>query len=143
VKKYFLIVSVLITGVLSTNLHAENFDGSKNLFCSVKEAIECYPASRCNEVANDVLNLPNFINIDFKKKLITGKLTNGEEHRSKIERIEHVDGKITLAGAEEDLKEQPDGVAWNMSINKSKGNFTISAAGDDVAFVVFGACTTP
>jgi len=132
----------LITGALSTNLHAENFDGSKNLFCSLKESIECYPTTKCEEVPNNVLNLQNYLNIDFKKKLITGKLTNGEEHRSNIERIEHVGGKITLAGAEEDLKEQPDGVAWNMSINKSKGNFTVSAAGDDVAFIIFGACTT-
>ena len=140
-KKYILIVSVLIAGVLNIDVHSEDFDGSKNLFCFVKEAIECYPASKCDEVANEVLNLPNFLNIDFKKKLITGKLTNGEEHSSKIERIEHVDGKITLAGAEDDLKEQPDGVAWNMSINKSKGNFTVSAAGDDVAFIIFGVCT--
>jgi hypothetical protein len=142
VRIFVLIILFLIIANYSTNLFSDDFDGSKSLFCSVKEAIECYPASKCEEVANDVLNLPNFINIDFKKKLITGKLTNGEEHRTKIERIEHVDGKITLAGAEEDLKEQPDGVAWNMSINKSKGNFTITAAGDDVAFVIFGACTT-
>ncbi|NIT14239.1 MAG: hypothetical protein GTN99_08390 [Candidatus Dadabacteria bacterium] len=138
-----LIILFLVIANYSTNLFSDDFDGSKSLFCSVKEAIECYPASGCNEVANDVLNLPNFINIDFKKKLITGKLTNGEEHSSKIERIEHVDGKITIAGAEDDLKEQTDGVAWSMSINKTKGNFTVSASGDDVAFIVFGACTTP
>ncbi len=138
-----LIISFLIVAGNSKNLFAGDFDGSKNLLCSVKEAIECYPASQCNEVTNEVLNLPNFINIDFKKKLITGKLTNGEEHRTEIERIEHVDGKITLEGAEEDLKEQPDGVAWSMSINETKGNFTVSAAGDEVAFVIFGACIIP
>lgn len=140
---YYFFNLILIVGLFSIKVSAENFDGKKNLFCSVKEAIECYPTSNCNEVSTDVLNFPNFIDIDFKNKTIRGLLSNGEEHKSNIERTEHVDGKITLSGAEEDLKEQVDGVGWSMSLNKTSGKYTIVAAGDDVGFVIFGACTVP
>ena len=49
---------------------------------------------------------------------------------------------MMLQGAEDGRKSDRDGVAWSMSVSKDKGDMVLTASGDGVAFVVFGACTS-
>jgi hypothetical protein len=58
-----------------------------------------------------------------------------------IERSEHLDGKLILQGADEGIEDVRDGLAWSMVIDETSGKMLLSAAGDGVAFAVFGACT--
>jgi hypothetical protein len=57
-----------------------------------------------------------------------------------IERFEPVDGKLMLQGAEDGYEGISDGVGWTIAISEDTGRGVLTASGDEVAFVVFGAC---
>lgn len=54
--------------------------------------------------------------------------------------MEKVDGKLILQGAEDGLEGVRDGVGWTLVISEDTGKFVLTASGEEVAFVVFGAC---
>jgi len=56
-----------------------------------------------------------------------------------IERQEVVDGKLILQGAEDGYEKMRDGLGWTMAISEATGQVVLTASGDQVAFVVFGA----
>jgi hypothetical protein len=56
-----------------------------------------------------------------------------------IERQEVVDGKLILQGAEDGYEKIHDGLGWTIAISEGSGQVVLTASGDQVAFVVFGA----
>ena len=98
--------------------------------------IECISGGECQEVAPASVNIPQFLRIDVKKNVITGTLEGGATRTTKIERMEHVNGRLVLQGGE-------DGKAWSISIHEETGKAVLTASGDDVGFVGFGACLLP
>ncbi len=51
-----------------------------------------------------------------------------------------VDGKLILQGAEDGYQSVRDGLGWTIAIAEDTGRVVMTASGDQVAFVVFGAC---
>jgi hypothetical protein len=87
------------------------------------------------------VNLPNFFQIDFSARKLSA--VNGSENKrtSKIKSMETLDGKLFLQGADDGIEGVRDGLAWSISISQETGRLVMSASGENVAFVVFGACT--
>ena len=52
-----------------------------------------------------------------------------------------MDGKLILQGAEDGYAEMRDGLGWTMAISEESGLVVLTTSGDEVGFVVFGACT--
>ena len=48
---------------------------------------------------------------------------------------------MIVEGAEEGYEGVKDGLGWSMTISESTGKLVLTAFGDQVGFVVFGACT--
>jgi hypothetical protein len=116
-------------------VHAGDFDGSKPLVCAMIEAFECGPTTGCESGTPESNGLSRFLRVDVgKKEVRTTK--QSREKPSKIERVDHADGVLLLSGTQ-------SGRGWNLAINESTGYMVLSVAGDQVAFVVFGACTRP
>jgi hypothetical protein len=44
-----------------------------------------------------------------------------------------------LQGAEDGYEKMRDGLGWTMAISEESGQVVLTASGDQVAFVVFGA----
>jgi hypothetical protein len=84
--------------------------------------------------------LPQFMRIDVSKNEISA-IPATETPASNIERMESVDGKLILQGAEDGSASERDGVGWTMAIAQDSGKTVLTASGDQVAFIVFGACT--
>jgi predicted regulator of Ras-like GTPase activity (Roadblock/LC7/MglB family) len=59
---------------------------------------------------------------------------------SRIENLERIDGKLILQGAENGYKEVRDGTGWSIAVSEETGKIVLTESGDQVAFVVFGAC---
>jgi len=114
---------------------AGDFDGSKPLICAAIKVLECTTKGECDEVSAASVNLPRFLKFDFAGKTISGKLEGSQEKTSGIEGMKRIKGKLILHGGEE-------GMGWSMIISEAAGNMTLTAADDQVGFVVFGACTT-
>ena len=127
--------------ILSPFTMAEPFDGGKTMLCASQHAHECDAGSDCATVTVASVNLPDFFLVDTGKKLISATPESGSTSTTTIERVEHLDGKLMLQGADDGIKDVRDGAGWTMSINESTGKMVMTTAGDGFAVVVFGACT--
>jgi hypothetical protein len=135
--------SIILAGslALSAVAMAEPFDGGKIMLCANQYASECVAGTDCENVSAASVNLPDFFLVDAGKKLISATPESGSTATTSIERVEHLDGKLMLQGADDGIKDVRDGAGWTMSINEATGKMVMSTAGDGFAVVVFGACT--
>ena len=53
-----------------------------------------------------------------------------------------IDEKLFLQGADDGVEGVRDGLAWSLAIDQTTGKMVLTASGDAVGFVIFGACTT-
>ena len=126
---------------LSSVALAEPFDGGKMILCANQYASECVAGTDCVNVSPGGVNLPNFFQVNTGEKLISAAPESGLTSTTTIERVEHLDGKLMLQGADDGIKDVRDGAGWTMSINEVTGQMVMTTAGDGFAVVIFGACT--
>lgn len=140
--------SLKILGLIAFIIHlfsltvlAEDFDGSRSLLCATMDVVECLPGGNCQRVTHDSIDVPKFVIINFKDNNLSIPGAPKNRPPSKIERTESVDGKLILQGAEDGIEGVRDGLGWTIAISEQTGDMVFSASGEQVAFVVFGACT--
>ena len=126
---------------LPSQVLAGDFDGSMPLLCASTEVIECIPVEGCDRVTPEAANLPRFLKINFEDKTISAPSGSQKGRSTAIERMEHIDGKLIIQGAEDGVEGVRDGMGWTMAINEESGDMVLTASGDKAGFVVFGACT--
>lgn len=131
----------LCATTLSTSLWAGDFDGSKPLICASTQLMECEAGEPCRQVSAERIDAPQFFRIDFKAKAIQLARAQGDARSTQIERMETVDGKLILQGAEDREPDVADGLGWSLAISQERGSMVLTGSGDETAFVIFGACT--
>ena len=134
-------LTVFILGLTQGVGTAGDFDGSKSLLCTPINIAECGPGADCRQTTAEAINLSQFLVIDFKEQLITPTRESGRTNVSRIKKMEHIDGKLILQGMEDGRADEKDGLGWTASISEETGKLVLTASGDQVAFVIFGACT--
>ncbi len=129
----------LSMAMLAAPALAGDFDGSRPLLCAVNDIQECVADVPCQEVSAEAVGAPRFLVVDATAKQITS--VGGDDPRvSPVERMERVDGKLMLQGAEDGIEGVRDGLAWSLAISEETGRMVLTGSGDDVGFVIFGAC---
>ena len=113
---------------------AEQVDGSKNAICASLSAIVCEAGTECERGTSESVNVPQFFRIDFGAQVIRATRPTGEEIASKIRGKARDQGELILQGVE-------NGRGWSMAISEKTGRATLTVAGDEIAYTVFGACT--
>jgi hypothetical protein len=133
-------IAALVLVSLSNAAIAGDFDGSKPVLCSVVTVIECTPDNGCSKVAPESVAVPQFFTVDFEKKTVrpAGKVEG--DRSSAIKRMERIGGKLILQGADEGIQDMRDSVGWTAAVTEETGKFVVTAAGDQEAFIVYGAC---
>ena len=119
---------------------AGDFDGSQPLLCAFIDIIECGADDACNEVTAESINAPQFLKIDFKRKKISATHESGDKRTTEIMHMGLIDGKLILQGMEDGQEGVRDGLGWSMAIAQETGKMVLTGSGDQVGFVVFGAC---
>ncbi len=134
----------LLLGIISLPIPAAQaaFDGSQPLICAIRSVVECAEVKGCEKGSPESVNAPTFMRFDFQAMSIRGTRADQSERTSKIERTTHLDGKLLLQGADDGIEDVRDGLAWSIAIREDTGEMVVSAVGDNVAFVAFGACTS-
>ncbi len=111
------------------------YDGSKPMLCAVTAVSECTKDGACERSApQEGNNLPGFVRVDVKAKLLTDNDVSGRKTEIKSSAI--VDNQLMLQGAE-------NGKAWSIVIASDSGIFGSSVVEDDGLFAIFGRCTIP
>jgi hypothetical protein len=136
-------LTIAFVGLIAFPAVAGDFDGSKSLICAVMDVVECQPGGKCQQVTAEDISIPNFFKINFKEKTISATRTDGSKRSTAIENFEKIDGKIIIQGAEDGIEGVRDGVGWSLAIAEETGKTVLTASGDEVGFVIFGACTLP
>ncbi len=129
------IVTMACLTIVSSRVQAASLDGSTPILCVFTNATGCDGISGCEQTTIEDLNLPRFFKIDFKKNQFIPVGVNGEiaaAQETKIKDFQRMDGKIFLQGIE--LR------GWSMVITEQTGKMSLTASGDDEAFVLFGVC---
>jgi len=129
-----LITAVMIASVPATALGGV-LEGSKPLICAVMHGTQCVAETqKCESGPPWNLNLPVFIDIDFKKMIASTTRVDEDVRVSKIEHMKEMPGnRVSLQAAEGEY-------SWSALIT-DYGSLTLVIAGEDIAFTVFGACT--
>lgn len=138
---FWLLVVAVLVGNTAGSCWAGSFDGEQPLICATIQVTECFPTGECAGVSIEEAAIPRFNVIDVKNKTITPTRESGVGRQSMIERVEVVDGKLILQGAEGGAENVRDGFGWTIAVGQESGNFVLTASGDETAFVIFGACT--
>jgi hypothetical protein len=136
----FIVISI---GMISISAMAGEFDGSKELICAITDVVECGPGGKCQQLTANDVGIPDFIRINFEGKKISATQASGDKRSTDIEKFEKVDGKVMIQGAEDGIEGVRDGVGWSLAIAEDSGKMVLTASGDEVGFVIFGACTHP
>ena len=134
---------VALVSLISFPAAAGDFDGSNPLICAVMDVVECQPGGKCQQVTAEDVGIPHFLKINFKEKKISATHADGSKKSTEIENFEKIDGKIIIQGAEDGIQGVRDGVGWSLAISEETGKTVLTASGDEVGFVIFGACTLP
>jgi hypothetical protein len=118
---------------VSPSVLAADFDGSTPLVCAMIEAFECGPNTGCESGTPESNGLSRFLRIDFDKNEVY-TTRHAQAQASKIEKVERAGGVVLMSGT-------ANGRGYSLSLTESTGYMVLTVAGDQVAFVVFGACT--
>lgn len=78
--------------------------------------------------------IPPLFRVDFtnKKVIAAGQVTEGMRTETKFQSFQRLDGLLVFQGVE--LR------GWSMVISESSGRITLTASGNEEAFVLFGVC---
>lgn len=139
-NKLYMQGLAMVLAALPLTLGAQEYDGSKPFLCATIDVMECVPVKGCQRVSADDVDAPRFIKVDLGSKTMSARFAGGERS-STIERHESVDDKLMLQGVEDGLEKERDGIGWTLSVSKGQGDMVLTGSGDNVGFVIFGACT--
>ena len=132
----FLFLAIIIPSTAC----AGDFDGSKTLYGSVDRILEINQFNIKDNVNPDTAGLPRKFVINFEDKVIRPSRDSLVRRTCRIKRIDHIENKLILQGAEEGVENVDDGIAWSMVIIEETGEVVLSASGGNVAYVAFGHC---
>lgn len=134
-KMIFLAGSLALCGSTS----AAEIEASGALVCAMDDVHECVAGDVCESVyPADVGIHERFLTVDFGKKEIRSR---DGQRKSAFTSVRHIGNKLQISGAEIGGQLPNGGAGYSLTINKDSGSLVLSATGDEVAFIVFGACT--
>ena len=135
----------LATGLAGAPAAAE-VDGTQPVLCSTIDIIECEPGGACQRLPHHEIGVPPFFAFDFDKKELTRRPREQNPLVSNFETLMNLENKLVLQGFERELEEDGeklrDALGWTASIMKDSGQLVVSASGNEVGLVIFGACTS-
>lgn len=130
---------VLAASAFSAAAIAADFDGSESLLCSFGEAFECDDGAECRKVSLESIDAPDFVKLDFRRKQIVSVLAGEDGAPDAIDNVVDLANYLVVQGVQGG--DYNDTLGWSFTISHESGDLVASGAGENAAFVIFGACT--
>jgi hypothetical protein len=136
-KRIGVLAACLVAVAPLTSISAaEGLDGSKNVVCAVMDVVGCVESGVCLQGKASSFDLPEFVIVDAKEKVVRGTHESGHDAVSAIKNMERNGSHLILQGVENSR-------GWEIAIDAETGKMSGALAGEAVSFLVFGACTAP
>jgi hypothetical protein len=113
---------------------ADDLTGQDRLLCTAVEATRCLESGGCTSEAPWNLNIPQFIEVNLKDRILSTTKASGENRMTPIRSLSREDGLIFLQGIEA-------GRAFSFVIHEESGMASVAVARDGITVSIFGACT--
>lgn len=133
-RSIMLVGTTTLACWLAQPVAAATYDGSQPLTCAPVNIVSCSPGDECQPETAEAVNLPRFLKFDFSQKQITGMRPNGAALTTTMGELRRVADNLVLQGTEGKFM-------WSVMIGATNGDLTLTVGGDQVGFLVFGACT--
>ena len=127
-------VMVLLVTIVPTAALADDVGDAEAILCTAVQATVCYLDGDCEIGAPWNWNIPQFIEIDFREKVLRTTRASGENRQTPFKNLEREAGLIFLQGVER-------GRAFSFTIDEESGFASIAVARSGMIVSVFGACT--
>lgn len=137
-KQTWAMLAFIISAIpfISTEVLADGgLDGSKDIVCSVQSVMACVDGRACVQGTASEFELPEFMILDSKKKIIRAAYESGHKAVSPVKNIGINGQHLILQGVENSR-------GWDIAINTKTGRMNGAGVGDALSFLVFGACTS-
>ena len=104
------------------------------MLCVPGPVSHCVADGGCNSGLPEDENIPDFIEVDLKRRTLAATRASGEDRSTPIKSQERTAGYIYLHGVE-------NGRVFSMVISETTGDLTFVVAADGETATMFGACT--
>jgi hypothetical protein len=128
-------IPVLVLALLSTSpVVADSLKDSERMLCVPGSVDHCVSGVACSSELPENENIPEFIEVDLKKKTIAATKASGEDRSTPINSLSREEGYIFIQGMEY-------GRTFSMVISESTGDLTFVIAANGESATMFGGCT--
>jgi hypothetical protein len=131
-------LSRLLTGLAGLlycgAVFADDVSGANSLLCYGLSAARCEIGEACEAVAPWQLNLPDFVKLDLRGKLIQTTAASAEQRETPLQSVQRNNGTIQIQGVQGER-------AFSWVISETSGEGTLSVAGHGQGVTVFTVCT--
>ncbi len=108
--------------------------GADRMLCVPGPVFHCVNDGGCNSELPEDENIPQFIEVDLKRKTLAVTRASGEDRSTPIQSQARTAGYIYLQGVE-------NGRTFSMVISENTGDLTFVVATDGETASMFGECT--
>ncbi len=122
------------TPLMATQVSASELTGKDNIVCAAMDVVACIEGSTCVQGTAKNFDLPEFVILDTKKKVMRADYESGHKGSSPVKTIERSGEHLILQGIENSR-------GWNIAINTKSGDMSGALAGEGLSFLIFGNCT--
>ena len=127
--------AALVLALASANhAAAAGLDGSRNVLCATQKVVACLDGTRCMQGGPKEFDVPTFLLVDVKKKVVRSHKNGGSDAESPIRNMDKTDKQVILQGVEEHR-------GWTLAVDRADGSMSLTTVGADVDILIFGACT--
>ena len=119
---------------------ASYYDGNTALLCTAQRFHQCDAEDGCVKVKPEEIGISRgqWI-VDFKNKTVKPS-DPSIARQDKIVTVQYVNGTLYAQSIAQDKDDNPDGVAWSLSVSDPDGAMTLAMTTKGAAFVGVGIC---
>ena len=128
-------IAALVFALLFTSAVAGDvLKDADRVLCVPGPVFHCVADGDCKSELPEDENVPEFIEVDLKKKTLATTRASGEDRSTPIQSQSRTAGYIYLQGVE-------NGRSFSMVISENTGDLTFVVAADGETATMFGGCT--
>ncbi len=126
---------VAAAALVSPGALAAGFDGKSNLVCAATDVVACAERLGCMEDRASTFELPDFMYVDFKGKVVHARSADAKSKvESAFRSLDTSERSLVIQGIENHQ-------GWTLSVDRGSGRMTTSVSGGPVSYMIFGVCT--
>jgi hypothetical protein len=136
----FQVAAGTALGLLMSITAAAAAEDEVAILCAVSQLFECVDGGACRPTSPEAIGGPRFLRVDKASDRIGNPELPERAPGAEVVHSARMHGKLFLQGTDPGIEALRSGVAWTFALAEDERRMVLTAAGDAVAYVGFGAC---